>query len=143
MKTPQQKLLINRLRKVANDPILQGASPDLIIGVGCHEDRRNLIPGSDEMSVKLGSGHPGHLNIRDQASGFGEKRRREEIGGRRERLDGVTPRPHKPSHGVAKESIILDDRNQYRCRHTVSNDSIEPAIHATPLSVAPAGEFSN
>jgi len=70
MKTPQKKLLINRLRKVANDPILQSASPDLIIGVGRHEDRRNLTPCSDQMSVELGSGHPGHLNIRDQARGI-------------------------------------------------------------------------
>src|SRR5258707_482156 len=95
------------------------------------------------MSVKLGSGHRRHLNVRDQASGFAEMRRGEEIGCRLERLDAVTPRPHKPSHGLAKEPIILDDRNQCRFRHTGSNNSVEPAIHATPLSVAPAGEFNN
>jgi hypothetical protein len=37
-------LLIDWLRKIADDPILQSAGPDLIIGVSRHEDRRNLIP---------------------------------------------------------------------------------------------------
>ena len=30
--------LINGLAKVANDPIVQGAGPDVVIGVGRHED---------------------------------------------------------------------------------------------------------
>src|SRR6266850_5054365 len=80
------------------------------------------------MSVKLGSGHPGHLNIRDQTSGFAEIRRREEISGRRERLDAVAPRPHEPPHGLTKEPIIFDDRDQSWFRHTGSNPSIELAI---------------
>src|SRR6516162_7157675 len=87
------------------------------------------------MSVKLGSGHRRHLNICDQASGLVEMRRREEIGWRRERLGTVTPRPHKPSHGFAKEGIILDDRDQCWFGHAVSNNSL-PAIHATLHSVA-------
>jgi hypothetical protein len=95
------------------------------------------------MSVKLRSGHRRHLNVCDQASCLAKIRRGEEIGCRRKHLDGVPARPHKPSHGLAKEPIILDDRNQYRFRHTVSNNSIEPARPATPLSVAPTGEFNN
>ncbi len=143
MKTRQQMLLVNRFRKIANDSVLQGAGPGLIIGMGRHEDRRNRIPGSDQMSVKLGSGHYRHLNVCDQAIGFAEMRRREEIDCRRERLDVVAPRPHESCHGVAKEPVILDDRHQSRFRHTVSNTSIEPAILATLLAVVPAGEFDN
>ena len=91
MKTRQQMLLVNRFRKIANDSILQGAVPNLIIGMGCHEDRRNRMPRSDQMSVKLGTGYSRHLNVSDQAIGFAEMSRRKEIGCRRERLDVVAP----------------------------------------------------
>ena len=37
-------LFINRLAKVADDPIVQGADPVDIIGVGSHEDCRNRAP---------------------------------------------------------------------------------------------------
>ena len=143
MKTRQQMLLVNRFRKIANDSVLQGAVPGLIIGMGCHEDRRNLMPGSDQMPVKLGTGHRRHLNVCDQAINFTEMRRREKIGCRWERLDVVAPRPHEPCHGGAKEQVILDDRDQSRFRHTVSSTSIEPAIHATLLAVVPAGGFNS
>ena len=95
------------------------------------------------MLVKLGAGHRRHMNVCDQAIGFAEMRRREEIGCRRERFDTVAPRPHKPSQGVAKEPVILDDRDQSRFGHTVSNTSIEPAIPATLLAVVPVSEFDN
>ncbi len=37
-------LFINRLAKVADDPIVQGADPVNIIRVGSHEDCRNRAP---------------------------------------------------------------------------------------------------
>ena len=37
-KTPHQMLLINGLAKVTNHPIVQSARPDVVIGVGRHED---------------------------------------------------------------------------------------------------------
>ena len=37
--TPDQIALINRLSKVTDDSIVQGANPDVVIGVGRHEDR--------------------------------------------------------------------------------------------------------
>ena len=37
-KTPHEMLLINGLAKVANDPIVQSAGPDVVIGPGRHED---------------------------------------------------------------------------------------------------------
>ncbi len=43
-KTPHEILLINGLAKVTNDPIVQSAGPDVVIGVGRHEDRRNRMP---------------------------------------------------------------------------------------------------
>ena len=46
MKAPFQVLFINRLAKVADDPIVQGADPVNVIGVGSHEDRRNRAPAS-------------------------------------------------------------------------------------------------
>jgi hypothetical protein len=43
MKTPYQIPLINWLVKVTNDPVVQGASPVNVIGLGSNEDRRNGV----------------------------------------------------------------------------------------------------
>ena len=111
-KTPYQMLLINRLTKVTNDPIVQGAGPVNVIGVGSNEDRRNRVSCIDEVSVELESGHRRHMDVSDQAGRFDETRGCEEIGCRREGLDVVAQRSHEPSHGLAKVLIILDDRDQ-------------------------------
>jgi len=118
--TPHEVLLINGLAKVTNDPIVQGANPSLVIMVGSHEDRWNREARIDEVSVEIGSGHPRHLDVGDQASGFDETRGRDEIGCRREYLNGVAKRPHEPFHGLAKEVIIFNNRDQYRFRHRAS-----------------------
>jgi hypothetical protein len=70
-KTSHEVLLVNWLAKVTNDPILQGARPDVVIGVGRHKDCRNRMPHIDEASVQLESGHCGHMDVGDQAGGFG------------------------------------------------------------------------
>ena len=49
-KTPHEMLLINGLAKVANDPIVQGAGPDVVIGVGRLED-----PGGEPLDRLLGA----------------------------------------------------------------------------------------
>jgi hypothetical protein len=49
-------LLIKGLAKVANDPIVQSVGPDVVIGMGRHEDRRNRIPRSNEVPVELEPG---------------------------------------------------------------------------------------
>jgi hypothetical protein len=105
-------LLINRLTKVANDPIVQGASPVNVIGVGSNEDGRNGVSDFDEVPVEFDSGHRGHMDVGDQASRFDETRGCEEIGRGGERFDGEAQGPHKPSHGLAKEPIVPKDRDQ-------------------------------
>jgi len=107
-----QVRLIDRLPKVTNDSFVQGADPRTVIMVGSHEDRRNRESRIDKVSVELGSGHPRHLYVGDQAGGFNETRRRKEISRRREYLNGVAERPQEPFHGQAKELIILDNRDQ-------------------------------
>jgi hypothetical protein len=124
-KTPHEMLLINRLAKVANDPIVQGAGPDVVIGIGRHEDRRNCIARRDEVLVELESGHRGHMDVGDQAGSFDEEWRCEEIGRRWESLDAIAERPHEPSHGLAKEPIVFDDRDQWQYRHTASDRSLK------------------
>src|SRR4051812_19971331 len=89
-KTPHQMLLINWLTKVTNDPIVQGASPVNVIGIGSNEDGRNGVPYLHEALVEFDSRHRRHMDVGDQASGFGETRGCEKIGCRRESLDGVT-----------------------------------------------------
>ena len=63
MKAPFQMLFINRLAKVADDPIVQGADPVDIIGVGSHEDCRNRAPCIDEVSVEFDSVHRRHVYV--------------------------------------------------------------------------------
>ena len=109
MKTPYQIPLINWLAKVTNDPIVQGAGPVNVIGVGSNEDCRNGVPDFDEVSVELVSGHRGHMDVGDQASRFDETRGCEEIGRGGESFDGEAQGPHKPSHGIAKEPIVLNN----------------------------------
>ena len=89
MKTPYQMLFINRLAKVADDPIVQGAGPVNIIGVGSHEDCRNRVPCIDEVSVEFDSGHRRHVDVGDQAGRFGETRGCKEIGRRCKSLGGI------------------------------------------------------
>ena len=75
-----QMVLIDRFVKVTNDAVLQSAVPDVVIWVGCEEDRRNLVPRIDEVSVEFDTGHRRHMNISDQAGRFGQMRGCEKIG---------------------------------------------------------------
>jgi len=88
-KTADEMILVHGFAQVTNDPILQSAGPDVVIGVGRHEDRRNRMPHVDEAFMELQSGHPGHIDVGDQAAGFANARGSEEIGGRCESLDSV------------------------------------------------------
>jgi hypothetical protein len=107
MKASYQMLLINWLAKVTNDPIHQSAGPDLFIGVGRYKDCRDRVSRIDEVSVERHSGHRRHMDVSDQAGRFDETRGCEEFGWRRE-----GQRPDEPSHRLAKEPIILNDRDQ-------------------------------
>ena len=56
-------VVIHRLAKVTNDPILQSAVPDNLVGVGSNENGRNSVPGMDQLPVKLESGHTRHVDV--------------------------------------------------------------------------------
>jgi hypothetical protein len=105
-------VLIKRLVEVTKYPIFPGAGLHNVVGIGRHKDCWNRVARSDEASVQLVSVHPGHIDVSDQADGFTETRRCEEIRCRREGLDGIAERPHEPSHGFEKVPIIVDDRDQ-------------------------------
>jgi hypothetical protein len=64
-KTAHEEILVHGFAKVTNDPIVQSARPDVAIGVGRHEDRRNRIARGDEVFVELESGHRGHMDVGD------------------------------------------------------------------------------
>jgi hypothetical protein len=89
VKAPFQMLFINRLAKVADDPIVQGADPVDIIGVGSHEDCRNRAPCIDEVSVEFDSGHRRHVYVGDYAGCFGETGGCKEIVRRCKSLGGI------------------------------------------------------
>ena len=89
-------IFIHGLAKITNDPILQSAAPDVVIGVSRYENRRNLAPDIDEASVEFESGHRGHMNVSDQAGGFAKASGSEEICSRWESLDNVAQRPQQP-----------------------------------------------
>src|SRR6266511_175275 len=88
-KPPYQMLLIHRLTKVTNDPIVQGAGAVNVVGVGSNENCRNRVARSDEASVEFAPGHRRHMDVSDQAGRFGETRGCEEIGRRWKSLDGI------------------------------------------------------
>ena len=68
-------VVINRLAKVTNDPILQSAVPDNLIRVGSNENGRNCVPRIDQLPMELEPGHFRHVDVGHQAGGFSEKRR--------------------------------------------------------------------
>src|SRR6516162_1690884 len=88
-KTPGQTLFIHRLAQVTNYPVVQGASLVNIVGIGRHEDCRDDVARTNEVSVELDPSHPRHVDVGDQAGRFGETRRYEEIGRRWKSLDGI------------------------------------------------------
>ena len=49
-KPPDCMVLINRLTKVTNDPIVQDASPVDVIAADSNEHRRIVVPDFDEVS---------------------------------------------------------------------------------------------
>ena len=104
-----EMFVIHRLGEVTNDSIFQGPLPDNLVGVRGNQDRWKRVARITEMSVELNSTHSRHLNVADQARGFGEERRCEEIGCRRKSFDSVTQRPYEFSHGFSKGLIVLDD----------------------------------
>ena len=71
---------VHWLAEVANNPVPYGLIPDGFIGVCSNEDRRNRVSSVDQMSVQLNSSHARHLNVGDQAGGFRQETRGEEIG---------------------------------------------------------------
>ena len=81
-KTPYQKLLINRLTKITNDPVVKGAGAFPVVRVGSNENCRNCVPCFDQVFVQLDAGHRRHMNVSDQAGRFDETRESEEIRGR-------------------------------------------------------------
>src|SRR5262245_54117381 len=88
-KTPRQTLFIHRLAQVTNNPVVQGASLVNIVGVGRHEDCRDGVARSDEVSVELDPAHRRHMDVGDQAGRFGDTRRCKKIGRRWKSLDGI------------------------------------------------------
>jgi len=112
VQTPRQVVLINRLAKITEHPILQSADSLNLIGIGSNEDRRNRVPCLDEVPEKFNAGHRRHVDIGDQAGRFPKTGGCEEIRCRRENGDRIAQRSHEPSHGLAKRLVVIDDRDQ-------------------------------
>src|SRR5436190_17479340 len=106
-------LIINRLAKVTKDSIVQSAGSINVMGIGSDEDCGKRVPGIDEVPVEFYPGHRRHIDVSDQHGGFLKTRGREEIGRRGKSLDAVAPRSQEPSYRLAKELIILNDRDQW------------------------------
>jgi len=116
-------VLIHRLTQVTQDSIVQCASPVGIIGKGRHEDCRYRVARVDKAPVEFEPSHSRHMDVGDQAGCFGQPRGGEKIRCRRENVDRIAQRSHEPAHGLAKEPIIFDDRNQYLFHHTAHGRS--------------------
>ncbi len=108
-KTVDQFSLDQRLGEIALDPQCQHALADAIIRIGGDEDCRDRAPDVDQMLVKLGSRHCGHVDIRDQACCGRECGGSQEIGCGREYCSGIVQRVEEPAHRVSKRFIVIDD----------------------------------
>src|ERR1700733_5856115 len=73
-KTMHKITFVNRLLKVANDPVIQRTGPDRLIGIGGNEDRWDRMSQLDETLVEIYARHRRHIDIRDQAICFHEMR---------------------------------------------------------------------
>jgi len=104
--------VVNRFPKITNNAIVQSAGSISVIGVGSNENRGNRVPGIDEVSMEFDPAHRRHIDISDHAGCFTQTRRSQEIGRRREGLDCIALGSYQPSHRIAKEPIILNDRYQ-------------------------------
>ena len=138
-----EMFVIQRLVEVTNDAVFQGALPDSLIRVCGNENGGNRVARIDEMSVKLNAGHSGHLNVSDQAGGFRNERRRQEIGCRGKRFDRVAQRPYEFLHGFSKGLIILDDRYQWMLRHRGFLGAGIPAFSAPAASCSMSAKVGN
>ena len=117
MKPSLQVSVIYRLRKVTQDPVVQGALSDSLIRVGGNENCRDRVSRIDEARLELNSTHSRHLDVGNKAGGFSKKRRCQERRRGGEHLDGVTHEHYDPSHGFAEGLIVLDDRDERAFRH--------------------------
>jgi hypothetical protein len=102
--------VVNRFPKITNNAVVQSAGSISVIGVGSNENHGNRVPGIDEVSIKFDPAHRRHIDISDYAGCFTQTRRSQEIGRRRETLDCIALGFYQPSHRIAKELIILNDR---------------------------------
>src|SRR5215468_3948498 len=57
------------------------------------------------------------MDVGDQAGCFWKARGGEKFGCRRENVDRMAQRSHEPAHGLTKEPIIIDDRDQHFFHH--------------------------
>jgi hypothetical protein len=130
-------IVIHGLAEIANDTVLQGAVPNDLIGVCGNEDRRDRVPRADEMSLELDPGHSRHLDVSDQAVGFTEERRCQEISCRREGFDDVAQQGYEFSHGFAKGLIILDDRYQFTWHRGFQANSLTLTMAVLPSLLRP------
>src|SRR5215472_5633245 len=110
-------LVVNWFPKITNNAIVQSAGSISVIGVGSNEDRGNGAPTIDKVPVEFDPAHRRHIDVSDHAGCFNEMRRSQEIGRRRESLDGIALGFYEPPQRLAKELIILDDRYQRCFRH--------------------------
>src|SRR5262245_25410761 len=103
-----------------------------VIGVGREQDCRNFAACFDEILIEFYPSHRRHMNVGDKAGRLRKTWRCEEIGGRGERLDSKTHRPHESSHGFAKQLIIVNDRNKWFFHQPASGSSLELSV-GSPL----------
>jgi hypothetical protein len=105
-------IFINWLMEVADDSVFQSAVSHIVVGVGRNEDRWNRTARIDQGTIKIVAVHPRHMDVGDQAGGFAETRRSEEIGCRRKDFNGVAERSEESSHRFAEGPIIVNDQDQ-------------------------------
>jgi len=72
--TIQQIALVERLRQIADDPILKCAGTNLIARIGSYQYGGDLFTRQRQIVVQIKTIHIGHVEVDDQAAGAAQFR---------------------------------------------------------------------
>jgi hypothetical protein len=82
----QQTRIAEWLEQTFDGPLIKKKATNILIRMRCNEYDRNPAPTQSQLPLQVGSGHPWHRDIENQASRSIEIAARKERLGRRERL---------------------------------------------------------
>src|SRR5439155_23470045 len=91
--------------------VLQRSRADSLFGERRDENERHAASLGAQEGLQLDTAHGRHLDIRNHARRVIQVGRAQELGGRRECINGVSKRPYETTRRGANGRIIVNDRD--------------------------------